>query len=36
MSGITAMGTTYNLPNYTGLLYGLSPEETPFFSAIGG
>jgi hypothetical protein len=30
------MGTTYNLPNYTGLLYGLSPEETPFFSAIGG
>jgi hypothetical protein len=36
MSGITAMGTTYNLPNYTGLLYGLSPRETPFFSAIGG
>ena len=36
MSGITAMGTTYNLPNYTGLLYGLTPEETPFFSAIGG
>lgn len=36
MSGITAMGTTYNLPNYTGLLYGLSPTETPFFSAIGG
>jgi hypothetical protein len=36
MAGITAMGTTYNLPNYTGLLYGLTPEETPFFSAIGG
>lgn len=36
MSGITGLGTTYNLPNYTGLLYGLTPAETPFFSAIGG
>ena len=36
MSGITGLGTTYNLPNYTGLLYGLTPSETPFFSAIGG
>jgi hypothetical protein len=36
MAGITAMGTTYNLPNYTGLLYGLTPADTPFFSAIGG
>lgn len=36
MSGITGLGTTYNLPNYTGLLFGLTPTETPFFSAIGG
>ena len=36
MSGITGLGTNYNLPNYTGILYGLTPAETPFFSAIGG
>jgi hypothetical protein len=36
MAGITGLGTTYNLPNFTGLLYSLTPTETPFFSAIGG
>lgn len=36
MAGITGLGTTYNLPNYTGILHGLSPAATPFFSAIGG
>lgn len=36
MAGITALGTSYNLPNYTGLLFGLTPSDTPFFSAIGG
>jgi hypothetical protein len=36
MAAITGMGTTYTLPNYTGILYGLTPTETPFFSAIGG
>ena len=36
MAGITALGTTYNLPNYTGVLYSLTPADTPFFSAIGG
>ena len=36
MAGITGLGTTYNLPNYTGILYQLSRAETPFFSAIGG
>lgn len=36
MAGITALGTTYNLPNYTGILYQLTPQDTPFFSAIGG
>jgi hypothetical protein len=35
MAGITALGTTYNLPNYTGLLFGLTPADTPFLSAIG-
>jgi len=36
MAGITGLGTTYNLPNYTGLLFQLTPSDTPFFSAIGG
>lgn len=36
MSGITALGTTYNLPNYTGILHLLTPADVPFFSAIGG
>lgn len=36
MAGITALGTSYNLPNYTGILYQLTPADTPFFSAIGG
>jgi hypothetical protein len=36
MAGISGLGTNYNLPNYTGILYALTPAETPFFSAIGG
>lgn len=36
MAGITGLGTTYNLPNYTGILHQLSPSATPLFSAIGG
>lgn len=36
MAGVTALGTTYNLPNYTGILYQLTPQDTPFFSAVGG
>jgi hypothetical protein len=36
MAGITGLGTTYNLPNYTGLLFQLAPSDTPFLSAIGG
>jgi len=36
MAGITALGTTYNLPNYTSILHLLTPADTPFFSAIGG
>lgn len=33
---VTGMGTTFNLPNYTGELFALTPENTPFLSAIGG
>jgi len=36
MSGITGLGTTYTLPNYTGELIQLTPSDTPFLSAIGG
>jgi uncharacterized protein DUF5309 len=36
MAGISALGTNYNLPNYTGILHALTPADTPFFSAIGG
>ncbi|WP_282795178.1 DUF5309 family protein [Streptomyces sp. CC224B] len=36
MAQITGLGTTYNLPNYTGVLHLLTPADTPFFSAIGG
>ncbi|MEU4234178.1 DUF5309 family protein [Nonomuraea sp. NPDC026600] len=36
MSGISAMGTTFNLPNYTGQLFALTPADTPLLSAIGG
>jgi len=36
MSGITGLGTIYNLPNFTGELFALTPSDTPFLSAIGG
>ena len=36
MPVITGLGTTYNLPNYVGELFGASPEDTPLLSAIGG
>lgn len=36
MAGISALGTNYNLPNYTGILHALTPSDTAFFSAIGG
>ena len=36
MAGITGLGTTYNLPNYVGELFGVSPEDTPLLSSIGG
>jgi len=36
MAGISALGTNYNLPNFTGILHELTPADTPLFSAIGG
>lgn len=36
MAGITGMGTTFNLPNYTGDLFAITPSSTPFLSAAGG
>ena len=30
------LGTTYNLPNFVGELFGLTPTETPLLSMIGG
>lgn len=36
MAGITGQGTTFNLPNYVGELFAVSPMDTPFLSSIGG
>jgi len=36
MSGIATLGTTFTLPNYHGELLAISPEDTPFTTAIGG
>lgn len=36
MSGIIGQGTTFNLPNYVGPLFQVTPSDTPFLSAIGG
>ncbi|MFJ2863687.1 DUF5309 family protein [Kitasatospora sp. NPDC087314] len=36
MGAVSGQGTTYNLPNYHGELYKVTPTETPFLSAIGG
>lgn len=36
MALVSAQGTTFNLPNYHGELFVVTPTETPFLSAIGG
>lgn len=36
MSGVSGIGTTFNLPNYHGELFAVSPADTPLLSAIGG
>lgn len=36
MAGIAGLGTSFNLPNVVGELYAVTPDDTPFLSAIGG
>lgn len=36
MSNVTGIGTTWNLPNYTGELFTADPTQTPLLSMIGG
>jgi hypothetical protein len=36
MAGVSGQGTTFNLPNYVGELFAVSPTDTPFLSSIGG
>ncbi|GAA3441056.1 SU10 major capsid protein [Planomonospora venezuelensis] len=36
MAGITGQGDTFDLPNYVGELFAVTPADTPFLSAIGG
>jgi len=36
MAGITGMGDTFDLPNYTGELFNITPQDTPLLSSIGG
>lgn len=36
MAAVSGQGTTYNLPNYHGELFTVTPTETPFLSLIGG
>ena len=36
MANITGQGTTFNLPNYTGELFQLGQQDTPFLNLIGG
>lgn len=36
MSGITGIGTTFNLPNFHGELFALTPTDTPLLSMAGG
>ena len=36
MSGVSGIGTTFNLPNYHGELFSITPADTPLLSAIGG
>lgn len=36
MAGITGMGITYTLPNFTGELFAIAPSDTPFLTSIGG
>lgn len=36
MAGVSGQGTTFNLPNYTGEIINVTPQDTPFLTAISG
>jgi hypothetical protein len=36
VAAVSGQGTTYNLPNYHGELFTVTPTETPLLAAIGG
>ena len=36
MAAVAGQGTTFNLPNFVGELFSLTPADTPFLSMIGG
>jgi len=36
MAAVAGQGTTFNLPNFVGELFALTPLETPFLSMSGG
>lgn len=36
MAAVSGQGTTFNIPNFVGELYNVTPNETPLLSMIGG
>jgi len=36
MGAVSGLGDSYDLPNYVGELFNVTPNDTPFISAIGG
>ena len=36
MGAVSGLGESYDLPNYVGELFNVTPNDTPFLSAIGG
>jgi hypothetical protein len=36
MGSFSSLGTTFDVPNYTGNIWGITPMETPFLSMMGG
>lgn len=36
MGSVSGQGTTFNVPNYVGELFAITPTDTPFLSMIGG
>ena len=36
MGAVSGLGDSYDLPNFVGELFNITPSDTPFLSAIGG